>query len=64
MEQNEEIKHLRAKVESLTRMVKVLSALVDLQELPQGVTPEDYRRLLRGADIKPKRYPTVSRRSQ
>jgi hypothetical protein len=38
--------------ESLKQMVRALSALVDMQELPKGFTIENYNRLLRGKPVR------------
>jgi hypothetical protein len=38
--------------ESLKQMVRALSALVDIQELPRGFTVENYSRLLRGKPVR------------
>jgi hypothetical protein len=47
-----ETKEVCAGCERLKRMVKVLSALVDIQELPRGFTMENYKRLMAGKRIR------------
>ncbi len=44
-----------AACESLKQMVRALSALVDIQELPKGFTVENYNRLLAGKPIRMRR---------
>lgn len=41
-----------ASCESLKQMVRVLSALVDIQELPRGFSYENYKRLLAGKPVR------------
>lgn len=50
--------------ESLKQMVKALSALVDLQELPRGFTMENYKRLLANKPIRMKRPGLVKRKTR
>jgi len=47
--------------ERLKRMVKTLSALVDIQELPAGFTLENYKRLLAGKPLRLRRPVPVVR---
>lgn len=45
-------------------MVKVLSALVDIQDLPSGFTLENYKRLLAGKPLRLRRPIPVVRRKK
>lgn len=46
----------------LKRMVKALSALVDIAELPRGFTMENYKRLLAGKPMRLRRPVVITKR--
>lgn len=44
-------------IERLREGFQIMEALIDLQDLPSGVTVEDYARMLKGLGIKRRIYP-------
>lgn len=48
--------------ESLKHMVRWLSALVDMQDLPRGFTVENYRRLINGKPLRLKRPKPIAKK--
>lgn len=56
-----EPKDVCAGCERLKQMVRALSALVDMQELPPGFTLENYKRLIKGKNLRLRRPRPVKR---